>query len=58
MLGKRRVACKVLGGNLRERDHLESLGLDGRLFKWIFKKQNEVVISIKTGTCGRILYTP
>jgi hypothetical protein len=39
MFGNRRVACRVLGGNLRERDHLESLGLDGRIFtrKWIFK---------------------
>jgi hypothetical protein len=26
-------------GNLRERDHLEDLGIDGRI-KWTFKKWN------------------
>ena len=30
-------------GNLRERDHLEFLGVDGRIFKWLVKTQNEVV---------------
>jgi hypothetical protein len=26
-------------GNLRERDHLQDLGIDGRiLFKWVLKK--------------------
>jgi hypothetical protein len=25
---------------LRERDHLEDLGLDGRISKWIFEKQD------------------
>jgi hypothetical protein len=33
-------------GNLRERDHLECLGADIRLFKWIVKKQNKVVSCI------------
>ena len=28
-------------GNLRERDHLESVGVDGRIFKLILKKQND-----------------
>jgi hypothetical protein len=27
------------GGNLRERDHLEDLGVDGRIIlRWIFRK--------------------
>jgi hypothetical protein len=35
---KRRSAYRVLWGNLRERDHLESSGLDGRVkINWIFK---------------------
>jgi hypothetical protein len=25
-------------GNLRERDRLEDQGIDGRIFKWIFRK--------------------
>jgi len=29
-------------GNLRERDHLEYLGVDGKImFKWIFSKVRE-----------------
>jgi len=28
---KRRDACLVLGGNLREGDHLEDLGIYGRI---------------------------
>jgi hypothetical protein len=29
-------------GNLRERDHMEGLGKDGRItLKWIFKKWDE-----------------
>jgi len=31
-------------GNLRNRDHLENTGIDGRIiFKWIFKKWDEGV---------------
>jgi hypothetical protein len=38
-MGERRVACRVLYGNLKERDYLEDLGLDGRIIlRWIFKK--------------------
>jgi hypothetical protein len=35
---ERRVAYRVLVGNLRERDHSEDPGVDGRLlFEWIVK---------------------
>jgi len=44
--------------NLRERDHLESIGVDGRIFKWLDKTQNEVVsCTDKVGTSCRVLYT-
>ena len=36
---KRRGACMILGRNLREGDHLEDLGVDGRIIlKLIFSK--------------------
>ena len=39
MCGGGRRAYRVLVGDLRGRDHLEDLGLDGRIIlKWIFKK--------------------
>jgi hypothetical protein len=37
-------ACGVLGGgNLKERDRLEHVGVDWRIFKWVFKKYDGVV---------------
>jgi hypothetical protein len=29
---------RVLGGNLRERDHWEDPGIDGRILGWMFRK--------------------
>jgi len=38
-VGNRRRANMVLVGKLRERDHLEDLGIDGRITaKWVIKK--------------------
>jgi len=39
LMGKKRSAKGVLVGKLGEGDHLEKLGVDGRIkLKWIFKK--------------------
>jgi len=37
--GTRKVRTRFWWGNLRERDHLVNLGVDGRIIlKWIFRK--------------------
>jgi hypothetical protein len=37
--GEWRGTCRILGGDLKERDHLKDLGLDGKIIlKWIFKR--------------------
>ena len=39
IMGDKRDVYKALVGNLRERDHLEELCVDGWIIlKWIFKK--------------------
>ena len=41
MYGERIGAYRIWWGNLRERDHLEGLGICGRIIiKWVFKKQD------------------
>jgi hypothetical protein len=38
-MGERRGVYRVVVGNLRERDHLEDPGVNGRtMLKWIFRK--------------------
>jgi hypothetical protein len=48
------------GGNMREKDHLKHIGVDGRIIlKWIFKMSDGEVwtglIWLRIGTCGRLL---
>jgi hypothetical protein len=31
-------ACSIFLESLKERDHSEDLGIDGRILKWIFRK--------------------
>jgi len=39
MFGERRGVYKVLGGNPRERNHLEDPSVNGRIIlRWIFRK--------------------
>ena len=43
-MGKRRGVYRVLVGKPEIKDHLEDLGIGGRIIlKWIFKKWNEEV---------------
>jgi hypothetical protein len=40
-MGESSGAYRIWWGNLRERDHLEVPGIDGRIIlKWIFRKWN------------------
>jgi hypothetical protein len=44
MYGEERVVHRVLGGNLRERDHWEDPDVDGRIIlRWIFRKLEGVM---------------
>jgi hypothetical protein len=55
--GQKRYIQGFGGGNLRRRDHLEHLSVDGRIIlKWIFKKRDRKVwtglIWLRIGTGG------
>jgi len=56
-----RYINRVVVGDLREGDHLEDLGVDGRIIlKWIFEKWDGAwtgIIWLRIGTGGRFLRT-
>jgi hypothetical protein len=52
-VGERRGAYRVLVGKLRERDHLEDLGVDGRIIlRWMFRKWDGDMYSIDLAQDG------
>jgi hypothetical protein len=56
-MGDSRVAYRVLAGNIRERDRLEDLGLDGKIIlKCIFNNWDEKTCTglfwLRIGTRG------
>jgi hypothetical protein len=58
--GGTRNAYRILDGNLKERDHSEDLGVDGRtILEWILRKQAWGVqtgfIWLRIGTSGGLL---
>jgi hypothetical protein len=45
--GEGRNACRVWWENLREREHLEGPGVDGKIIlKWVFRKSD---VGVRTG---------
>jgi hypothetical protein len=55
--GESRAVCRIRWGNLRERDHLEDPGIDGRIIlRWIFRKWDvreragSMLLWIRTGS--------
>jgi hypothetical protein len=49
------------GGALRERGHLEDLGVDGKILNWIFNKWDveawNGLLWLRIGTGGGVLWT-
>jgi hypothetical protein len=58
-MGDRRGAYRVLVGRPDGKNHLEDLGVDGRILKWIFKKWDGEawtgLIWLRIGTGGGLL---
>jgi hypothetical protein len=57
-MGKMRNAYKNLGRNMKKRDHLDDLGIDGKILVCNLEKQGRkvwtVLIWLQTGTSGGV----
>jgi hypothetical protein len=59
-IGDRRVAYRFLWGEMREKDHLEDLRVDGRIIIYIYQREVgwggiDWILWIRVGTGGRRL---
>jgi hypothetical protein len=59
-MGRMNDEYKIWSENMKEREHLQEVGLDGRIIsEWILKKQDEMVwsgfIRLRIGTSGGLL---
>jgi len=48
---------KFSSGNLKGRDHLEDLSIDGKILEWILWKHVDLCVWLRIGTNHRLLWS-